>query len=67
MKKICFFILIFASCRVMAQQDFEKRLAEAKTAYAANKLDDARFAMQQMMQELDILTGKEVLKLLPEK
>jgi hypothetical protein len=51
----------------MAQQDFEKRLAEARTAFAANKLDDARFAMQQMMQELDIITGKEVLKLLPEK
>jgi hypothetical protein len=67
MKKICCFILILASYQGMAQQDFEKRLAEAKTAYAANKLDDARFAMQQMMQELDILTGKEVLKVLPEK
>jgi hypothetical protein len=55
------------SLPVMAQQDFEKRLAEARTAFAANKLDDARFAMQQMMQELDIITGKEVLKLLPEK
>jgi hypothetical protein len=50
-----------------AQQDFAKRLTEARTAYAAGKLDDARFAMQQMMQELDIITGKEVLKLLPTK
>lgn len=66
MKKI-YFVLI-ALCTVMvaaAQQDFAKRLAEARTAYAAGKLDDARFAMQQMMQELDIITGKEVLKLLP--
>lgn len=67
MKKIFCLLLICLAAEGMAQQDFEKRLAEAKTAYAANKLDDARFAMQQMMQELDILTGKEVLKLLPEK
>ena len=67
MKKIFSFILICSSIQVMAQQDFEKRLTEAKTAYAANKLDDSRFAMQQMMQELDILIGKEVLKVLPEK
>jgi hypothetical protein len=67
MKKIFCFILICSSFQVMAQQDFEKRLTEAKTAFAANKLDDSRFAMQQMMQELDILIGKEVLKVLPEK
>ena len=48
-------------------QDFAKRLTEAKTAYAAGKLDDSRFAMEQMLQELDIITGKEVLKLLPAK
>lgn len=66
--KSMLYILAMACCLpVMAQQDFEKRLAEARTAFAANKLDDARFAMQQMMQELDIITGKEVLKLLPEK
>ena len=48
------------------QAEFSKRMDEAKKAYAASKLDDARFAMQQMLQELDILTGKEVLKLLPQ-
>lgn len=68
MKKI--FLLFFPVCiasTLQAQQDFSKHLAEARTAYAGGKLDDARFAMQQMMQELDIITGKEVLKLLPTK
>jgi hypothetical protein len=48
-------------------QEFAKRVSEAKTAYAAGKLDDARFAMQQMLQEIDIISGKEVLKMLPAK
>jgi hypothetical protein len=67
MKPILISLLIACTISASAQQDFEKRMAEARTAFAANKLDDARFAMQQMMQELDILTGKDVLKLLPEK
>jgi hypothetical protein len=67
MKSIILILTMACALPVLGQQDFEKRLAEARTAFAANKLDDARFAMQQMMQELDIITGKEVLKLLPEK
>jgi hypothetical protein len=68
MKKILLlFISICTVGVVNAQQEFNKHLADARTAYASGKLDDARFAMQQMMQELDIITGKEVLKLLPTK
>ena len=68
MKKIFFILIAFtAAATVSAQQDFAKHLSEARTAYASGKLDDARFAMQQMLQELDIITGKEVLKLLPAK
>lgn len=48
-------------------QDFTKQMASAQTAYASGKLEDARFSMQQMMQELDMTIGKEVLKLLPAK
>jgi hypothetical protein len=68
MKKI-FFVLITltTAATVFAQQDFAKHLSEARTAYTAGKLDDSRFAMQQMLQELDIITGREVLKLLPAK
>ncbi len=67
MKKIIFVILIFVTYNEAQAQDFAKRLTEAKTAYTAGKLDDSRFAMEQMLQELDIITGKEVLKLLPVK
>jgi hypothetical protein len=65
MKKSFIAIALLFSIGATAQGDFNKRMGEAKAAYAANKLDDARFAMQQMIQELDILTGKDVLKLLP--
>lgn len=59
--------MILAACSQLKAQEFAKQLTEAKTAYAGGKLDDARFAMQQMLQEIDIITGKEVLKMLPQK
>lgn len=67
MKKIIFVSILFAACYQVNAQDFAKRLTEAKTAYSSGKLDDSRFAMEQMLQELDIITGKEVLKILPAK
>src|SRR5215213_3058841 len=67
MKKIFFSILTLALLNQSEAQEFAKRLTEAKTAYTGGKLDDARFAMQQMLQEIDIITGKEVLKILPAK
>jgi hypothetical protein len=67
MKKIFFLIIVAAFCGQSKAQEFAKRLTEAKTAYTAGKLDDSRFAMEQMLQELDIITGKEVLKMLPSK
>ena len=36
-----------------------------KLLIAANKLEDAHFALQQAMVEVDILTGKKVLQMLP--
>jgi hypothetical protein len=67
MKKLFIAILLLASVSATFAQDFAKRVAEARTAYSAGKLDDARFAMQQALQELDMATGKELLKLLPAK
>jgi len=46
-------------------QDFNKYAGTAKAAYASGKLEDSRFAMQQMLQELDMISGKETLKILP--
>lgn len=68
MKKLYIIAIIFlAATAAQAQAEFAKHLIEAKKANSAGKLDDARFAMQQMLNELDIITGKEVLKLLPQK
>lgn len=67
MKKIPFLFIALFLFGSLSAQDFNKKLSEAKVSYASGKLDDSRFAMQQMLQELDIITGKEVLKVLPAK
>lgn len=46
-------------------QDFNQYLAKAKSSYSSGKLEDARFAMQQMLMELDKKAGKELLKVFP--
>lgn len=48
-------------------QDFTKAMTTAKTEYNAGKLEETHFALQQAMQEIDLIVGKEVLKLLPPK
>ncbi len=67
MKKIYLLAIICVSGFSIQAQEFTKQLADARTAYTSGKLDDSRFAMQQMLQNLDIIMGKEVLKLLPAK
>jgi len=52
---------------IMLAQDFAKDMATAKSAYNAGKLEETHFALMQAMQEIDIIIGKEVLKLLPPK
>jgi hypothetical protein len=58
------FILLASNCFA---QNFATDIATAKTAYASGKLEDAHFALQQAMQEIDLIIGHEVLKLLPAK
>jgi hypothetical protein len=48
-------------------QDFNKNLASARSAYTSGNLEDARFAMQQMLNDIDIIIGREVIKILPAK
>ncbi|MBK5277869.1 MAG: hypothetical protein JJE09_03290 [Bacteroidia bacterium] len=48
-------------------QDFNKNMASARTAYGEGKLEDARFAMEQMLRDLDIAIGNEIMKMLPVK
>lgn len=68
MKKIFILSIVLVSAVfAKAQNNINKELATAKTSYKAGKLEDAHFALQQSLEELDILIGKEVLKQLPEK
>jgi hypothetical protein len=67
MKKIYTLILATLFTAVAFAQDFSADLSSAKTAYARGNLEDARFAMQNMITDLDIAIGKEVLKMLPQK
>jgi len=48
-------------------QEFNTALSTAKSAYSSGKLEESHFALMQAMQELDMIIGREVLKILPEK
>lgn len=67
MKKICSLIFLVTFPIVTFAQDFNKNLGEARTAYTAGNLSNSRFAMEQMLREVDEAIGKEILKLLPAK
>jgi hypothetical protein len=67
MKKIIGLLLILSGSLAAHAQDFSKNMSTAKSSYASGDLDNARFAMQQMITDLDMAIGKEVLKLLPSK
>jgi len=67
MKRIFIILLAAFFSMQVAGQDFTKDMTTAKSAYDAGKLEETHFALQQAMQEIDLIVGKEVLKLLPPK
>ena len=67
MKKIFFLFTICITAFAVQGQEFNTHLTTARTSYKAGKLDESRFAMEQLLQEIDIMVGKEVLKILPPK
>lgn len=67
MKRISLLLVVVSMVSVAFAQDFTKNVSTARSAYAAGKLQDSRFAMEQMLRDLDIEIGKEILKLLPTK
>src|SRR5687767_12765912 len=67
MKKAFFTFLILLLVVHIQAQEFTKQMNTARSSYNSGKLDDSRFAMQQMLQEIDMIIGKEVLKVLPTK
>jgi len=66
MKKLIILAFIIPAITSFSQ-DFTTDMASAKTAYSSGKLEDAHFALMQAMQEIDLIIGKEVLKLMPQK
>lgn len=67
MKKIFLITLVLAMSTHLLAQDFDKNLATARSTYSSGNLHDARFAMEQILRDLDMAIGKEILKLLPAK
>jgi len=67
MKKYSILILILSFTVSVNAQDFAKDIADAKSSYSTGKLADAHFSLEQAIQEIDMIVGKEVLKLLPAK
>lgn len=49
----------------LVAQDFDKNMATARSSYSSGKLEDTRFAMEQMLSDIDMAIGKEILKMLP--
>lgn len=64
MKRILLLFACVLSFGVRAQ-DFDKNLATARSSYSSGDLENARFATEQLLRDLDIAIGKEILKLLP--
>ncbi|MDP4285289.1 MAG: hypothetical protein Q8891_12755 [Bacteroidota bacterium] len=67
MKRYIFSIPILLFAVTVQAQDFSKDIADAKASYSSGNLADAHFSLEQAVQEIDMIVGKEVLKLLPEK
>ena len=65
MKAIIFFLFCAAVVTNVCAQDFDKNMATARSSYAAGNLEGARFAMEQLLSNLDAAIGKEILKMLP--
>lgn len=67
MKKVLYLFVLLSMSTIVVAQDFSKNIASARTAYSSGDLEEARFAMQQMLNDLDMAIGREVLKMLPAK
>lgn len=68
MKKIHLFVLLLGLAPAVGlAQEFDKSLADARKTYTAGDLSNSRFAMENMLRDLDVAIGKEILKVLPTK
>ncbi|HEY1061194.1 MAG TPA: hypothetical protein VGE44_05885 [Daejeonella sp.] len=65
MKRIILILIGLVSICSVNAQDFNANVQKARQSYSSGDLENSRFAMQQMLLELDIMGGKETLKILP--
>lgn len=65
MKKSLSIVTLMIVAGVAAAQDFDKNLASARSSYTSGDLSNARFAMEQMLSNLDAAIGREILTALP--
>jgi len=65
MKNLAFIVLGLVTGISVTAQEFDKNIATARSTYSSGNLQDSRFAMEQMLRDLDMAIGKEILKLLP--
>ncbi len=65
MKKVISLLFFSGLVAGALAQDFNKNLASARSSYASGDLENARFAMEQLLNNLDAAIGKEVLAMLP--
>lgn len=67
MKKISLILLAAVAGFTASAQDFTKNVTTARSSYSSGNLQESRFAMEQMLRDLDAEIGKEIIKLLPAK
>jgi hypothetical protein len=68
MKKILIIIVLaVAAMPLFSQNNIESSLNEARQAYKDGKLEAARYALQQALNEVDLAMAQEILKMLPQK
>lgn len=58
-------IAIISTTTSAFAQEIDKSLAEAKSAYSAKKLEETRFALENVLREINIALGKQVLNEMP--
>ena len=64
MNKLFTFLFVISAVALSAQ-DFDKNVATARSSYASGDLENTRFALEQALHELDVVIGKEIMKMLP--
>ncbi len=65
MKKINIILLILVTTAFAQAQDVSGKLSDAKSSYKSGDLENARFALQEALNEVNQTIGNEILSLLP--